>query len=239
MTPPTPPYSADPTENPSPDLGNGMLISFEGIDGAGKSTHIGALAKAFAQQGRIVRMTREPGGTPLAEQLRVLVLHEKMDPLTEALLIFAGRREHIKNVILPALARGEVVLCDRFTDASFAYQGGGRGFDVGILQTLENWVQQHPQHPQSLLQPHLTIWFDIPAEVAASRLVRSRVPDKFESETPAFFEKVSKAYAARMALDPKRFAKINANQSMEAVRAELLAALYERKILNQQQQMSE
>ena len=122
----------------------GLFISFEGIDGAGKSTHIGALAQAFQAQGRVVTLTREPGGTPLAEKLRALVLNDAMDPLTEALLIFAARRDHLLNVIEPALARGEVVLCDRFTDATFAYQGGGRGFDLEVLSILELWVQAVP-----------------------------------------------------------------------------------------------
>nr|MBP6719178.1 dTMP kinase [Rhodoferax sp.] len=119
----------------------GIFITFEGIDGAGKSTHIDALAQMFRDQGRGVTLTREPGGTPLAEQLRTLVLNDPMDAMTEALLVFAGRRDHLQQCIEPALARGEVVLCDRFTDATFAYQGGGRGFDLGMLSTLEQWVQ--------------------------------------------------------------------------------------------------
>ena len=117
------------------------FITFEGIDGAGKSTHIAALAQAFRAAGRQVTLTREPGGTPLAEKLRALVLNDAMDPLTETLLMFAARRDHIRQVIAPALARGDVVLCDRFTDATFAYQGAGRGFDMAVLGTLERWVQ--------------------------------------------------------------------------------------------------
>ena len=124
----------------------GLFISFEGIDGAGKSTHIEAVAKAFEAQGRSVTRTREPGGTPLAETLRQLVLNDPMDALTESLLVFAARRDHIQRVIAPALTQGRVVLCDRFTDATFAYQGAGRGFDLGVLQTLEQWVQSSGDH---------------------------------------------------------------------------------------------
>ncbi|MCW0038403.1 dTMP kinase, partial [Acinetobacter baumannii] len=146
----------------------GLFISFEGIDGAGKSSHIASLAQAFRDQGRTVTLTREPGGTPLAEKLRALMLHDAMDPLTEALIAFAARRDHLVQVIEPALARGEVVLCDRFTDATFAYQGAGRGFDLQPLATLERMVQTGtaPQ-PDLLREPHLTLWFDLPAEVAA------------------------------------------------------------------------
>ena len=128
----------------------GLFISFEGIDGAGKSTHIDGLAAAFKAQGRQVTLTREPGGTPLAEKLREMVLHDAMDSLTEALLIFAARRDHLHNVIEPALARGDVVLCDRFTDATFAYQGSGRGFDLGVLQQLESCCNTPKSHPRPL-----------------------------------------------------------------------------------------
>ena len=148
----------------------GLFISFEGIDGAGKSTHIEAVAKAFEAQGRSVTRTREPGGTPLAETLRQLVLNDPMDALTESLLVFAARRDHIQRVIAPALAQGRVVLCDRFTDATFAYQGAGRGFDLAVLQTLEQWVQSSGTEAQGLLQPQLTMWFDLPPSVAAARL---------------------------------------------------------------------
>ena len=144
----------------------GRFISFEGIDGAGKSSHIEAVATWLRDRGRVVLITREPGGTALAESLRELFLQHEMDALTEALLVFAGRRDHLRAVIAPALARGEVVLCDRFTDATFAYQGGGRGFDLGLLSQLEQWVQQVPT---GLLQPDLTLWFDLPAAVAAAR----------------------------------------------------------------------
>lgn len=201
---------------------SGIFVSFEGIDGAGKSTHIHALAQCLEQAGRVVTLTREPGGTPLAEQLRVLVLNEPMDPMTEALLVFAARREHICSVIVPALARGEVVLCDRFTDASFAYQGAGRGFDIQILSELERWVQGTPTMDGAvgehvLVQPVLTFWFDLPAQVAARRLSNARSPDKFEAQSQHFFDRVSQGYARRMAADAQRFARIDADQPQEAV----------------------
>ena len=202
----------------------GLFISFEGIDGAGKSTHIEGLASLFRAQGRTVVLTREPGGTRLSEKLRELVLHDAMDPLTEALLMFAARQEHIVQVIRPALARGDVVLCDRFTDATFAYQGGGRGFDWSVLETLEQLVQQQAS-PTGLLQPDLTIWFDLPPSVAAERLVQARVPDKFEAQPVAFFEQVRHGYARRCAQSPGRFAQINANQAREAVWQQVQAAV--------------
>ena len=203
----------------------GLFISFEGIDGAGKSTHIEAVAQAFEFQGRSVTRTREPGGTPLAEALRQLVLNDPMDALTESLLVFAARRDHIQGVIAPALAQGMVVLCDRFTDATFAYQGAGRGFDLGVLQMLEQWVQARSGQAQALLQPQLTVWFDLPPAVAAARLTGARLPDKFEAQPLAFFEAVAGGYATRLAQDPGRFARINADQSPEAVRAQVMAAL--------------
>lgn len=203
---------------------NGLFISFEGIDGAGKSTHIAELAKAFAGAGRQVTLTREPGGTPLAERLRSLILNDAMDALTESLLVFAARRDHVQTVIRPALARGDVVLCDRFTDATFAYQGGGRGFDVTTLATLEQWVQRSVDLTGPILQPDLTYWFDLAPRIAAVRLANARVPDKFESQPVAFFEAVTQGYAARAAADPKRFARIEANQPIDAVWADVLAA---------------
>jgi dTMP kinase len=202
---------------------SGTFISFEGIDGAGKSTHIAGLAAAFKAQGRVVTRTREPGGTSLAEQLRGLVLNDTMDAMTEALLVFAARRDHIVGVIRPALQRGEVVLCDRFSDATFAYQGGGRGFDWDVLCTLEQWVQG--QGADKLLQPALTIWFDLPAPVAAKRLASARVPDKFEAQPEAFFENVAAGYARRCARDPTRFARINADQVPEQVWLDVLGAV--------------
>lgn len=208
----------------------GVFISFEGIDGAGKSTHIDALAGAFRAAGRTVVLTREPGGTPLAEKIRALVLHEPMGPLTEALLMFAARRDHIEQVIAPALARGDVVLCDRFTDATFAYQGGGRGFDWDSLSKLELLAQDR-QAPEAnlahkdLLQPNLTIWFDLPPAVAAERLAGARVPDRFESQPAAFFDAVRAGYARRAAEAPARFARIDASQPRDAVGADVRAAV--------------
>ncbi|RYY82843.1 MAG: dTMP kinase, partial [Comamonadaceae bacterium] len=184
----------------------GLFISFEGIDGAGKSTHIAGLADAFRAQGRAVVLTREPGGTPLAEKLRALALNDPMDPLTEALLMFAARRDHLLQVIEPALERGDVVLCDRFTDATFAYQGAGRGFDAEVLSTLERWVQSVPALAAGAVrQPDVTVWFDLPPAVAATRLAGARVPDRFESQPQQFFERVAAGYAARLASDPGRF----------------------------------
>lgn len=201
----------------------GLFITFEGIDGAGKSTHIGAVADAFRRHGRSVRLTREPGGTPLAEKLRELVLNDPMDPLTEALLMFAARRDHLQQVIEPALAAGEVVLCDRFTDATFAYQGHGRGFDLQVLSLLEAWVQATPQ--DTVRQPDMTLWFDLPAEVAASRLASARVPDRFEAQPQVFFERVSAGYAARAHAAPGRFARVDAHQPVEHVAGQVRAAL--------------
>ena len=199
-------------------MSGGLFISFEGIDGAGKSTHIEALAAAFRAAGRTVVLTREPGGTPLAEKLRALALNEAMDPLTEALLMFAARRDHVLQVIEPALARGDVVLCDRFTDATFAYQGAGRGFDRAVLATLERWVQAVDAVPAGQLrQPQLTIWFDLDPAVAAQRLAGARVPDKFESQPQDFFARVAAGYAERAAADPQRFLRIEADQPREAV----------------------
>jgi dTMP kinase len=199
----------------------GLFISFEGIDGAGKSTHIGALAAAFKAQGRAVTLTREPGGTPLAETLRTLVLNDPMDPLTEALLMFAARRDHLTGVILPALARGDVVLCDRFTDATFAYQGGGRGFDEAVLSQLETMVQGSADSAYSgeskLIQPELTVWFDLAPEEAAKRLAGARIPDKFESQPVEFFRRVADGYARRLVGEPGRFARIDGGQTQQAV----------------------
>lgn len=201
----------------------GVFITFEGIDGAGKSSHIGALADTWRATGRIVTLTREPGGTPLAEKLRSLLLADAMDPLCEALLMFAARRDHVCNVIEPALARGEVVISDRFTDATFAYQGGGRGFDWQVLHTLESWVQALPDG--GTRQPDLTLWFDLAPAVAAQRLAGAREPDKFESESAAFFERVAAGYARRAQAQPSRFACIQADQPREHVWADVLAAL--------------
>jgi dTMP kinase len=197
------------------------FISFEGIDGAGKSTHIEALSQRLRERGAEVLNTREPGGTPLAESLRGLFLHCGMDHLTEALLVFAGRRDHLVQVIEPALAAGKTVVCDRFTDASFAYQGAGRGMDLQVLGTLEQWVQQGRQ-------PDLTLWFDLPAETAAARRAAVREADRFEQQDLDFFERVRGGYAARAAAAPQRFARIDASGSIESVAAQIAAVLESR-----------
>ncbi len=198
--------------------GQGIFISFEGIDGAGKSSHVDALAQALRDQGHTVTLTREPGGTALAEKLRALVLNDPMDAMTEALLVFAARRDHLRVCIEPALARGEVVLCDRFTDATFAYQGGGRGFDLTILSYLEQHVQA-AQGPAGdfVRNPDLTLWFDLAPEVAAERLAQARTPDRFEAQPLTFFRRVAAGYGQRLAADPGRFARIEANQHRDAV----------------------
>lgn len=197
-----------------PQITPGVFITFEGIDGAGKTTHMDTLEQLLKSQGREVVRTREPGGTPLAEKLRGLFLHDAMDPLTESLLVFAARRDHLVQVILPALARGAWVMCDRFTDASFAYQGGGRGFDLQVLRTLESWVQNQTQ-------PDLTFLFDLPPEVAASRLAAARQPDRFEAQDTAFFARVRQAYLDRMAQSPARFALIQADAAPQAVASQI------------------
>ncbi|MDH0202110.1 dTMP kinase [Comamonas aquatica] len=208
---------------------SGLFITFEGIDGAGKSSHIDALAQAFRQAGRTVTLTREPGGTPLAEKLRQLLLHDAMDPLTEALVVFAARRDHLVQVIEPALARGEVVISDRFTDATFAYQGAGRGFDWQKLLVLERMAQTGCGLEASLMrEPDLTIWFDLPAAVAAERLATARVPDRFEAQPQAFFAAVADGYARRCAQAPGRFARIDAHQSRDAVWQQVTAVLQAR-----------
>ncbi len=210
-------------------MNEGIFISFEGIDGAGKSTHIESLAQALRAAGRTVSCTREPGGTPLAEQLRALALNAPMDALTETLLMFAARRDHLAQVIEPALARGEAVLCDRFTDATFAYQGGGRGFDWDTLSQLERWVQGRADG--SLREPQLTLLFELAPAVAAQRLAGSRVPDKFESQPVAFFRLVAQAYSRRADAQPQRFARIDAAQSREAVWAQVRQAVAQRGLL--------
>lgn len=204
----------------------GLFISFEGIDGAGKSSHIEALAVAFRGQGRTVVTTREPGGTPLAEKLRALLLHDSMDALTEAFLVFAGRRDHLRHVIEPALARGEVVLCDRFTDATFAYQGGGRGFDLEALSVLERLTQTGlAERPDLMREPDLTFLFDLPPRVAAARLADARSPDRFEALDVAFFDRVAQGYANRAAGAPQRFARLDAAQERSQVWQQLVAVL--------------
>jgi dTMP kinase len=205
-------------------MSGGRFISFEGIDGAGKTSHIDALAAQLRASGREVVLTREPGGTPLAEAVRGLFLAQPMDALTEALLVFAGRRDHLVQVIRPALARGAVVLCDRFTDATFAYQGGGRGFDLDVLARLEAWVQTAPGEAVPL-QPDLTLWFDLPAVVAARRRAAARAADRLEQEDLAFFDRVRAGYACRAAADPRRIVRIDADQPREAVWAQVAQAV--------------
>ncbi|MBX3601159.1 MAG: dTMP kinase [Rubrivivax sp.] len=197
---------------------SGRFVTVEGIDGAGKSSHLQALAARWRAQGHEVVVTREPGGTPLAERLREIVLHEAMDALTEALLVFAARRDHLQQLIEPALARGATVLCDRFTDATFAYQGGGRGFDLAVLATLERWAQQRRQ-------PDLTLWFDVAPAVAAARRAAVRAPDRFESEDLAFFERVRQGYAERAAAAGGRIVRIEGEGDVAAVWARVADAL--------------
>lgn len=196
----------------------GKFITFEGIDGAGKSTHVGSVAAQLRASGKTVVTTREPGGTPLGEKLRELLLQEPMHLETEALLMFASRREHIAQVIAPALARGDWVISDRFTDASFAYQGGGRKLSLEKLAVLEQWV-----HPD--LQPDLTLLFDVPLEVARQRLDAHRTLDKFEKEKQDFFAATRAAYLQRAAQFPARIRVIDSTQSIAAVNAEIDALI--------------
>ncbi|MYM35104.1 dTMP kinase [Duganella sp. FT94W] len=194
------------------------FITFEGIDGAGKSTHIAFVSDYIQQRGIELVSSREPGGTPLGEKLREIVLHEKMHLETEALLVFASRREHIAQVIEPALARGAWVISDRFTDSSFAYQGGGRGMSLAKLEMLEQWV-----HPA--LQPDLTFLFDVPLEVARARLDATRALDKFEQEKADFFAATRGEYLRRAAQFPQRFHVIDSTQSIAEIQLQLAAIL--------------
>ena len=198
-------------------MNRGTFITVEGIDGAGKSTHIEPLAALLRGRGREVVCTREPGGTVLAEKLRELVLHEPMSGLTEALLVFAARRDHIERVIEPALASGVTVLCDRFSDATFAYQGHGRGEGLAWLADLEAWVH-------GSLQPDLTLWFDVAPRIAAERRAEARAADRFEAEDLAFFERVRAGYEARMQAAPNRFVRIDAGRDLDSVRRQVEAA---------------
>lgn len=190
----------------------GTFISFEGIDGAGKSTHIDYVTRLVQSRGHQVVATREPGGTPLGERLRELVLHEKMHLETEALLMFAARREHLAQVIEPALARGDWVITDRFTDATFAYQGGGRKLDLDKLRVLEQWVHPH-------IQPDLTFLFDVPLEVARARLDATRTLDKFEQEKADFFAATRAEYLRRAAEFPQRFHIIDSTKPIPEIQA--------------------
>lgn len=196
----------------------GKFITLEGMDGAGKSSHIAAILETLQEKGVEVVATREPGGTSLGERLRELLLHEAMHAETETLLMFAARREHIAQVIAPALARGAWVVSDRFTDASFAYQCGGRGVDQSKMEQLEHWVQQG-------LQPDLTLLFDVPVEISVARLAAARTPDKFERESAEFFHKIREGYLSRAKAHPTRFRVIDGNRPLETVRAEVIAIL--------------
>jgi dTMP kinase len=190
------------------------FITFEGMDGAGKSTHLAWFADAFRQRGLDVVVTREPGGTPLGEQLREILLNQSMSIGTEAMLMFAARMEHIEQIIKPALRSGKWVISDRFSDASFAYQGGGRGMDWEKLRQLEQWV-----HPD--LQPDLTLFFDVPVEVARQRLANNVSLDRFEQEQSDFFERVRSGYHKRVRENPQRYAVIDAAQTLESVKLKL------------------
>lgn len=190
----------------------GKFITFEGIDGAGKSSHVEWLATFLREKGKVVHVTREPGGTELGEKLRELLLHKSMHLETETLLMFAARREHLAKVIEPALDSGEWVVCDRFSDATYAYQGGGRGLDRAKLQQLEHWVHGH-------LQPDLTLLFDLPLDVARERIaLASRVLDRFEQERADFHERVRQAYLERAHSSPARIRIVDAQQSIDKIR---------------------
>lgn len=192
----------------------GKFITLEGVDGAGKSTHIPFITEMLSAPGRELVVTREPGGTPLGEKLRELLLHETMHPETETLLMFAARKEHIQQKIEPALQRGAWVLSDRFTDASFAYQHGGRDVLAEKVVALENWVQ-------GSLQPDLTLLFDVPVEISSQRLAGARDPDRFERESADFFQRIRNAYLQRAKAFPDRFRVIDSSQTLDAIRQDL------------------
>ncbi len=197
----------------------GKFITLEGVDGAGKSTHLNWLVDTLRSLGKTVVQTREPGGTPLGEKLRELLLHEPMHLETEALLMFAARREHLEQVILPAVRRSDWVVCDRFTDASFAYQGGGRGLSTDKLAQLECWVQGD-------VQPDLTLLFDLPVDIAAQRMAgAARTLDRFEQEKADFHERVRAAYLARATENPARFRVLDGRQSIEQIKNQLEAII--------------
>ena len=192
------------------------FITLDGIDGAGKTTQLNVIRDWFAAQALPVLFTREPGGTPLGEALRDLLLNPETQVSlhTETLLMFAARRQHLEDVILPALARGVNVVSDRFTDATFAYQGGGRGLPDAEIEVLENWVQ-------GSLKPDLTILLDVPLEVSLQRIERSREKDRFEQEAADFFTRVREAYLRRAAAAPERYAVVDSNRDKAVVRAEI------------------
>lgn len=197
------------------------FITFEGIDGAGKSSQIEAVVSLLRSRGLVVEQSREPGGTPLGEALRGMLLHEAMHLETEAMLMFAARREHLAARIQPALARGEWVVCDRFSDATYAYQVGGRGLGADKFAALEAVV-----HPG--FQPDLTLLFDLPPEVAAGRVASTgAAPDRFEREQRDFFVRVRAAYLERARLDPQRIRVIDANRAPEVIRSEIEALITE------------
>lgn len=190
----------------------GKFITFEGIDGAGKSSHIAGVCELLVSRGLKVVNTREPGGTALGEKLREILLNDPMHLETETLLMFAARREHLAEVIVPALERGEWVVCDRFTDATYAYQGGGRGLDRHKFADLERWVHGH-------LHPDLTLLFDLPFSVARERIAQqSRELDRFEQERADFHERVRQAYLERADSAPQRMKVINADQTLDAIK---------------------
>ncbi|MBN8762893.1 MAG: dTMP kinase [Thiobacillus sp. 63-78] len=190
----------------------GKFITLEGVDGAGKSTHLGFVADWLRRQGREVVVTREPGGTPLGETLRELLLHREMDADTELLLMFAARQEHLAGLILPALARGAWVVSDRFTDASYAYQCGGRGIPADRIATLEAWVQRG-------FVPDLTLLFDVPPDVAETRRAAARTADRFEREASGFFSRVRNAYLDRARAEPGRIRVLDARLSIADLQA--------------------
>lgn len=193
---------------------DGKFITLEGIDGAGKSTHLDWLAKRLKQAGHEILVTREPGGTPLGEKLREMLLNQAMHLETEALLMFAARREHLDKVILPALEQGIWVISDRFTDASFAYQGGGRGLALDKLESLEAWVQGD-------LQPDITLLFDVPVEVSRQRLANNVTLDRFEQEKAEFFQRVREQYLRRAQQFSSRFQVIDATRSLPEIQKSL------------------
>lgn len=203
-------------ESPS----RGRFVTLEGIDGAGKSTHARWIAEELSRRGRRVVATREPGGTPTGEAIREWLLHRPMTHDSETLLMFAARREHLVQVIEPALARGEIVVCDRFTDATYAYQGAGHGVSTALIDALATFVHAE-------CNPDLTLLFDVPSEVSRERLARMQARgkslDRFERETQAFFERVRQGYLARAAAEPARFRIVDSTRPVAEVRSELAA----------------
>jgi dTMP kinase len=196
----------------------GKFITFEGVDGAGKSTHIDEVISFLESQNISVKRTREPGGTKLGEKLRELLLYDEMDPETETLLMFAARRQHIAEIIKPNLDEGIFVVSDRFTDATYAYQYGGKQVAYSKIQTLEAWV-----HPD--LKADLTLLFDLPVEISIDRLKKNRTPDKFEKESEAFFNRLRNVYLDLARQHPNRYKIINANQPIETVSHDVIEAI--------------